>query len=144
MEGGDRDGTPVLDARADELTIDLLGGSEPTGAPAEAPRPEVLAALPVREDNWADDPQGAPGNGIRQALFADPPRGTTADARVSAPAETGSPADAGGYQGPLFTEPDPTGSPADAAPVSADGDAHDLPLGDLSGAGGRAWRPGNN
>jgi hypothetical protein len=126
----------------------------------------VLASLPVREDHFADDPQEAPGNGIRQALFADAPSGAPTNASVSVSPEPGVPVDAGGHQRPLFTEPDPTRTPSPQSAVQVDVGGYrgplftepepeptatdpatadeDVSIGGLFGSGGRAWRPSRN
>lgn len=85
-------GPTRLDLRDADPLIDLRGESAPatTSAPrpgiqlfrtpvaaaADADAPQVIASLPVREDNFADDPGAAPGNGHRTPLFAAGPAAT--------------------------------------------------------------------
>lgn len=123
-------GAPVLDVREDDPAIEV-----PDDQPlfteeslTDAPRPEILASLPVREDHFADDPQGVPGNGVHRSLFADAPEmaATPSEAPVfTEPAAhtAGGP----GYQGPIFTEPepDPTRMPTTPAEGTEPGE-HDV------------------
>ena len=125
-----------------------LRGDTPTAAPDA---PEILASLPVREVDFADDPAGLPGNAVRQSFVAEAPAPESTETVSTPPAESDE-TEAGSYPGPLFTVPEPARMPTAERSGGAEADTlvrppeadDDLPAGGLFSRGARAWRPNAN
>ena len=67
--GGARSDPPSLDLTEDPPVVRLPGDDPTMTEAAEAAGPRVLAALPIREARFEDDPAGEPGNRSRRSLF---------------------------------------------------------------------------
>jgi hypothetical protein len=141
---------PVLDLRDDPPAV------EPE--PSATARPEIIAALPVREDRFADDPDGPVGNGARLELFADAPRarpeGLARPLPTEPTGEDGREPAAPGPDDPLGAEPDATRIPAHQPGAvrrehlltdrNEDETGGGVAPGGLFPDDGRAWRPHPN